>query len=314
LKGNLQSNHFFDISPEVREALETEKPVIALESAIITHGMPFPENLKTAITAENIIRENGVIPATIAVIDGKIKVGLTGEELEKLSSLKNTIKISRRDLPLVITKIFTGGTTVAGTMVIAKMAKIPLFVTGGIGGVHREAKSTMDISADLEELACTDVTVVCAGVKSILDIGATIEYLETHGVPVIGYKTDRFPGFYTRDSGFSVDYKIDTPEEAAMIIYNKLKLGLKGGVVIANPIPEKYAISNDYMNRCIDEAIVEMKKKKITGKGVTPFLLAKIEEITGGKSLESNIELVKNNAMVGASIALEYANLIKRDV
>ncbi len=308
MKKNIQLENFIDIKSEVKEAIEKNKPVVALESTIITHGMPYPANIETAIEVEEVIRQNGAIPATIAIIDGRIKVGLSKEEIEYLAKLEHVVKASRRDLPVILAKKLHGATTVAGTMIIANMAGIKVFVTGGIGGVHRGAQETMDISADLQELAKTDVAVVCAGAKSILDIGLTLEYLETQGVPILGYQTERFPAFYTRDSGFAVDYQVNNPEEVANIIDVKWEMGLHGGVVIANPIPEAHALEQKLIDQAIESAIVEMEKSKISGKEVTPFLLAKLEEITVGKSLASNIELVKNNAEVGAAIAVAQAS------
>lgn len=303
------AHQFLEIKPEIKEAIRLNKPVVALESTIITHGMPYPENVQTAVAVEQIIRKNGAVPATIAILDGRIKVGLSGEEIERLANLKHVVKASRRDLPVIVAKKLHGATTVAGTMIIAKMSGISIFVTGGIGGVHRDANITMDISADLRELSQTDVAVVCAGAKSILDIGLTLEYLETQGVPVLGFKTDRFPAFYTRDSGFPVDERIDSPAEAAKILHDKWKMGLNGGVVIANPIPSQYALNEQEIDQTINIALQEMKEKNITGKAVTPFLLAKLEEMTSGKSLDSNIALVKHNAAIGAEIAVHYVKM-----
>ncbi len=304
-----QLENVIEIKEEVKEALNNNKPVVALESTIITHGMPYPDNIKTALEVEQIIRESGAVPATIAIMNGKIKVGLTKEEIEELANQKDVVKTSRRDYPVVLAKGLYGATTVAGTMIVAKMAGIKVFVTGGIGGVHRGASETMDISADLQELAQTDVAVVCAGAKSILDIGLTLEYLETQGVPVLGYQTDQFPAFYTRNSGFNVDYNIASPEEMAKVMQFKWDMKLNGGIVIANPIPAEFALDEDYINQSIENAIKEMKKKKITGKETTPFLLSKLKEITEGKSLSANIELVKNNARIGAKIAIAYSAL-----
>lgn len=302
-------DEYIEIKPEVQEAIQQNKPVVALESTIITHGMPYPANVETALEVERIIRENGAIPATMAIINGKIKVGLTKEEIEGLAQEKKVVKASRRDLPVILAQKLNGATTVAGTMIIAKLVGIKVFVTGGIGGVHRGAQETMDISADLLELAQTDVAVVCAGAKSILDIGLTLEYLETHGVPILGYQTERFPAFYTRDSGFPVDYKIDSAKEMAEVLRLKWEIGLNGGIVVANPIPEEYALNDEEINSFIESALKEMTTQKITGKAVTPFLLARLEKITQGKSLAANIELIKNNAHVGAQIAVEYSQL-----
>ncbi len=300
---------YIDINPEVKKALEDGKPVVALESTIISHGMPYPRNVETALNVEKIIRENGAIPATIAILNGKLKVGLNEEEVEYLGKAENVVKTSRRDIPFIVAKKFDGATTVASTMLIANLAGIKVFATGGIGGVHRGAQETFDISADLQELANTDVAVVCAGAKSILDIGLTLEYLETQGVPVIGFGTDELPAFYTRKSGFNVDYKVDTEKELAVALKAKWDLGLKGGMVIANPIPEKYQMDYDVITNAISNAVKEAEEKGIKGKESTPFLLAKVKEITGGNSLESNIQLVYNNAKVGAQLAVEFSKL-----
>ncbi|KUJ89971.1 MAG: indigoidine synthase A family protein [Thermoanaerobacter thermocopriae] len=304
-------NKFIDLSKEVKEAMEERKPVVALESTIISHGMPYPENIETAKTLENIIREHGAIPATIAIINGRIKIGLSKEELEFMGTSKEILKASRRDLPAVLAKGFSAATTVSATMICANLAGIKVFVTGGIGGVHRGAEQTFDISADLQELANTDVAVVCAGAKAILDLSRTLEYLETFGVPVVGFKTWEFPAFYTRESGLKVDYKVDDEIEAAKIIKTKWDLGLKGGVLIANPIPEEYALDKAYIDKAIEDALYEAEKRNIKGKEITPFLLDKIKDLTQGKSLKANIELVKNNAHVGAKIAIELNKLYK---
>jgi len=300
---------YLEINPEVKKAIENGKPVVALESTIISHGMPYPRNVETALNVEKIIRDHNAIPATIAILNGKLKVGLTEEEIEYLGKAKNVIKTSRRDIPFIIAKKSDGATTVASTMIIAALAGIKVFATGGIGGVHRGATETFDISADLEELAHTNVAVVCAGAKSILDIGLTLEYLETHGVPVIGYQTEEMPAFYTRKSGFGVDYKVDSPEEIASALKAKWDLGLAGGVVVANPIEEQYQMDYGTITEAIEEALEEAKEKGIRGKESTPFLLAKVKEITGGDSLESNIKLVYNNALLGAKIAVELSKL-----
>ncbi|WP_427340503.1 pseudouridine-5'-phosphate glycosidase [Caloranaerobacter sp. DY30410] len=305
-------NRYLEIHPEVEKAIEKGKPVVALESTIISHGMPYPQNVETAKKVERIVRENGAIPATIGIIKGKLKVGLSEEEIEYMGKAKNVLKVSRRDIPFIIAKQLDGATTVASTMIISALAGIKVFVTGGIGGVHRGAQETFDISADLMELAKTNVAVVCAGAKSILDIGLTLEYLETHGVPVIGYKTDEFPAFYTRKSGFKVDYRVDSVSELAKIIKVKWDLKLKGGLVIGNPIPREYEMDYDIINKAIDDAIIEANEKGIRGKDITPFLLSKIKQITGGKSLESNIQLVYNNAVVGSKLAIELSKLYKR--
>ncbi|WP_028991614.1 pseudouridine-5'-phosphate glycosidase [Thermoanaerobacter thermocopriae] len=304
-------NNFIDMSKEVKKAMEEGKPVVALESTIISHGMPYPENIETAKTLENIIREHGAIPATIAIINGRIKIGLSKEELEFMATSKEILKASRRDLPAVLAKGFSAATTVSATMICANLAGIKVFVTGGIGGVHRGAEQTFDISADLQELANTDVAVVCAGAKAILDLSRTLEYLETFGVPVVGFKTWEFPAFYTRESGLKVDYKVDDEIEAAKIIKTKWDLGLKGGVLIANPIPEEYALDKAYIDKAIEDALYEAEKRNIKGKEITPFLLDKIKDLTQGESLKANIELVKNNAFVGAKIAIELNKLYK---
>lgn len=296
---------YMEIKEEVKKALDENKAVVALESTIIAHGMPYPKNVETALEAERIIRDRGAIPATIAILDGKIKVGLSKEEIEYLGKAENVSKVSRRDLPFIAAKGLNGATTVASTMIVAKMAGIKVFVTGGIGGVHRGAEESFDISADLQELAKTNVAVVCAGAKSILDIGLTLEYLETFGVAVVGFKTDEFPAFFTRKSGFGVDYNVDSEEELAKAIKTKWDLGLDGGIVVANPIPEEYEMDADIINRAISEALNEAEKKEIKGKKVTPFLLENVKEKTGGNSLESNIRLVYNNALVGANLAIE---------
>ncbi|WGS64931.1 pseudouridine-5'-phosphate glycosidase [Marinitoga aeolica] len=297
-------NEYLVISEEVKEALESKKPVVALESTIISHGMPYPQNVETALNVEQIVRENGAVPATIAIINGKLKAGLNKEEIEYLGKKgREVIKVSRRDIPYVVSKKLDGATTVAGTMIIAALAGIKVFATGGIGGVHRNAQETFDISADLQELANTNVAVVCAGAKSILDLGLTLEYLETFGVPVIGYQTVELPAFYTRKSGFNVNFRLDSPEEIANFLKVKWDLNLKGGAVIANPIPEEYQMDYEVITKAIEEALKEAEKLGIKGKETTPFLLAKIKEITGGESLASNIQLVYNNAKLAAQIA-----------
>ena len=301
---------YLDVKPEVAEAVAAGKPVVALESTIISHGMPYPQNVETALNVERIIRENGAVPATIAVIGGRLKAGLTPEEIEYFGKKGQAItKASRRDLAVLCARGEDGATTVTTTMIIAHMAGINVFATGGIGGVHRGAETTMDISADLEELAHTPVMVVCAGAKSILDLGLTLEYLETHGVPVIGYGTNELPAFYTRTSGFGVDYRIDTPEELAKAFKVQNDLGLGGGMLVTNPIPEEYSMDPAVINKAIDEAIAESREKGIHGKATTPFLLAKVKELTGGDSLDSNIHLVYNNAKVAALTAKAYCAL-----
>ncbi len=296
-------NEYLDISPEVQAALKEHKPVVALESTIISHGMPYPQNVETALNVEKIIRENGAVPATIAIIGG-LKAGLSKEEIEHLGKAGTAVtKASRRDLPVLCAKGMDGATTVATTMIIAAMAGISVFATGGVGGVHRGAEVTMDISADLEELGRTNVMVVCAGAKSILDLGLTLEYLETKGVPVIGYGTSELPAFYTRKSGFGVDYRLDTPEELAAAFAAKMKMGLQGGMLVTNPIPEEYSMDPDRINAAIEQALAEAAEKGVKGKATTPFLLAKVKELTGGDSLNSNIRLVYNNAALAAKTA-----------
>lgn len=294
---------YIRVNEEVKKALEENRPVVALESTIISHGMPYPKNVETALNVEKIIRENGAVPATIGIIDGVGVVGMTNEEIELFGSRKGIEKVSRRDLPVICANKMWGATTVATTMILANMAGIEVFVTGGIGGVHHGAQETFDISADLQELAHTNVTVVCAGAKAILDLPLTLEYLETFGVPVLGYKTKELPAFYTRKSGLEVDYKMDTTQEIANVIKTKREMKLDGGVLIANPIPEEYAMDENEMNKAIDEALEEAHKLGIKGKETTPFLLAKIKDITGGTSLDANIELVYNNAKIGSLIA-----------
>jgi len=297
-------NQYLDISPEVKEALAAGKPVVALESTIISHGMPYPKNVETALLVEQTIRDNGATPATIAVIGGRLKAGLSHEEIEYLGKTgRGVAKASRRDLPALVARGADGATTVATTMIIAHMAGINIFATGGIGGVHRGAEVTMDISADLEELAQTPVMVVCAGAKSILDLGLTLEYLETKGVPVVGYGTEELPAFYTRESGFGVDYRVDTPEELAAMFRAQRDLGYKGGMLVTNPIPAEYAMDKKVIDAAIEQALSDAKAAGVHGKETTPFLLARVVELTGGDSLESNIKLVLNNAMVAARTA-----------
>lgn len=298
---------YMDFNPEVRQALDEGRPVIALESTIIAHGMPYPKNVETSNAVEDAIRSKGAVPATVGMIKGRIKVGLTAEEIEYLAQAKDVVKVSRRDFPLVISQKKDGATTVAGTMMVAKEAGISIFVTGGIGGVHRGAGESFDISADLEELKNTDVTVVCAGVKSILDIGGTLEYLETGGVPVITYGSDEFPAFYSRKSGYPAELSMDDPEKIGEFLHIKRKLGLEGGAVVACPIPEEHQIEFDIIDKTIQEALVESLEKGISGKRITPFLLDRIKELTEGKSLTANIELVINNALVGGEIASAFS-------
>lgn len=295
---------YLEVSSEVKEALAAGKPVVALESTIISHGMPYPQNVETALKVEEVIRSCGATPATIAIINGKMKAGCTPDEIEYLGKKgMDVIKTSRRDLPVILARKEDGATTVTTTMLIANLAGIKVFATGGIGGVHRGAETTMDISADLEELASTPVLVVCAGAKSILDLGLTLEYLETKGVPVLGYGTKELPAFYTRHSGFEVDYKVDTPEEIADIFVMQRAVGLQNGILVTNPIPEEYSMDEAVINKAIDEAVAEAEKLGIHGKESTPFLLAKIKDITGGDSLDSNIQLVFNNARLASAVA-----------
>ena len=294
---------FLDFKDEVKEALENGKPVVALESTLISHGFPYPENLEVAGEIEGIIRGYGVVPATIAMIKGKIKVGLTRGELEFMATSKDILKASRRDLAVIVAKGLNGATTVAATMVVAERVGIKVFATGGIGGVHRGVEKTFDISADLQELTRTPVAVVCSGAKAILDLPLTLECLETMGVPIIGFRTDEFPAFYCRESGLKVDYVVNDEKEAAGVIRAMQDLGLGGGMIIANPVPEEYALSMEYMNKMIEDAVRAAEKEGIKGKKLTPYLLNKIKELTGGKSLKANIELVKNNARVAAKIA-----------
>ncbi len=303
-------NKYLDVAPEVAAAIEAGKPVVALESTIISHGMPYPQNVETALAVEQIIREQGAVPATIAVIGGRMKAGLTREEIEYLGKKGlDVTKASRRDLAVLAARGEDGATTVATTMIIAHMAGIKIFATGGIGGVHRGAETTMDISADLEELGQTPVMVVCAGAKSILDLGLTLEYLETKGVPVLGYGTKELPAFYTRKSGFAVDYKIDTPEELAAAFHASRGLGFQSGMLVTNPIPEEYAMDADVIKAAIDQAIAEAAEQGVRGKDTTPFLLDRVKTLTGGDSLESNIQLVFNNARVAAKTAVALSAL-----
>ncbi|MCM3763396.1 pseudouridine-5'-phosphate glycosidase [Neobacillus niacini] len=297
---------YITLSEEVRTAKEQGKPIVALESTIISHGMPYPQNVQTAREVEQIIRDNGAVPATIAIIDGKIKIGLSDEELEMFGKSPDVAKASRRDLAYLLATKKLGATTVAATMICAELADIRIFVTGGIGGVHRGAETTMDISADLEELGQTNVAVICAGAKSILDLGLTMEYLETKGVPVIGYQTDVLPAFFTRTSEFALNLRADDVEEIASTLKVKWDLGIKGGAVIANPIPEEHAMDEQFINSIIESALKEAAERHIAGKDVTPFMLGKVKDLTEGKSLEANIALVKNNAVVGAKIAVSF--------
>ncbi len=303
-------NRYLDVKREVAEALAAGKPVVALESTIISHGMPWPQNAETAFAVEDVIRAHGAVPATIAVIGGRLKAGLEKEEIEYLAKKGQAVtKASRRDLPVLCARKEDGATTVAATMIVAALAGIGVFATGGIGGVHRGAETTMDISADLEELARTPVLVVCAGAKSILDLGLTLEYLETKGVAVCGYQTDELPAFYTRTSGFGVDFRADTPAELAAAFAAQRALGYPGGMLCANPIPEKWSMDPAVINAAIDQAVAESVQQGIKGKKVTPFLLARVKELTGGDSLESNIQLVLNNAALAADTAAALAGM-----
>ena len=303
----MKLSDYLDIHPDVENAIKNNEPVVALESTIISHGMPYPKNVETALMVEETVRSNKAVPATIATINGKLKVGLTNDEIEYLATNEEVKKVSRRDLPITVAQKLSGSTTVASTMIIASLAKIAIFATGGIGGVHRGAENTMDISADLEELANTNVCVVCAGAKAILDLGLTLEYLETKGVPVIGYKTSELPAFYSSESGFDVDYKIDSAQEIAEILKTKWDLSLDGGVLVTNPIPVAFELETGVMNDAINQAIIEADNNKISGKKITPYLLSKVNEITQGKSLEANIKLIQNNADLAAKIALHYS-------
>ena len=305
------SNDYVKIHDEVQDALADGRAVVALESTIISHGMPWPDNVSTARQVEQIVRDRGAVPATIAILDGKLTVGLNSAELERLGKSDDIVKVSRRDLPYVTARRMNGATTVAATMIVSELAGIEVFVTGGIGGVHRGAGETFDISADLQELAKTSVAVVCAGAKSILDIGLTLEYLETFGIPVIGFGTSRFPAFFNRDSGFSLDFSVESAEEAADIWKAKRDLGLDGGMIVANPVPSRFEMEKGVIDTAIEEALGEMNRKNITGKETTPFLLDAIQKITGKESLKTNIELVFNNARVGADIAAALSE--KRD-
>ena len=302
----MKLNDYLDIHPDVENAIKNKLPIVALESTIISHGMPYPNNIETALMVEDTVRSNNAIPATIAIIKGRLKVGLTNKEIEFLATNNKVRKISRRDLAIAVTKKLSGSTTVASTMIIANLAKIAVFATGGIGGVHRGAEKTFDISADLEELSKTNVCVVCAGAKAILNIGLTLEYLETKGVPVIGYKTSELPAFYSSKSGFNVDYRIDSAIDIAEILKTKWDLSIKGGVLVANPIPIAFELESVMMNEAINEAIIEANKEKIIGKEITPYLLSKVNEITQGKSLKANIKLIQNNAALAAKIAIHY--------
>jgi pseudouridylate synthase len=300
---------FLLLSPEVAAARTAGKPVVALESTIISHGMPYPQNVHTAREVEQVIRDAGAVPATIAIIGGKICVGLSAPQLEMMGASNEVIKVSRRDLPFALSQGRLGATTVSATMICAQLAGIEVFVTGGIGGVHRGAETSFDISADLQELAVTNVAVVCAGVKSILDIGLTLEYLETHGVPVLSVGQPGFPAFFTRESGFKADFQLDSPADQAAFIRTKWELGLRGGVVVSNPVPEAAAMPKEEIDRITEQALAEASQGGVTGKAVTPFLLNRIKELTGGRSLATNIALVKHNAQAGARLAVALHDL-----
>ncbi len=298
------------LGKHIEEALQNNLPIVALESTIISHGMPYPENVETAILCEQMVRDNGAVPATIAIIEGEAVVGLSLEEIEHIGKLgEQVVKVSRRDIPYVMAKKLNGATTVSATMILAKMANIHVFATGGIGGVHKKAEVTMDISTDLDELGRTDVCVVCAGAKAILDLEKTLEYLETKGVLVLGYQTNKLPAFYTKTSPYDVNYRVDNPKEIAEVLKNKWDMQIDGGVLVTNPIPDEYSLDEEVMNKAIDDALIEMDKLGITGKKVTPFLLSKIKDITEGESLKSNIKLVLNNCKLASLIACEYNKL-----
>lgn len=303
-------NKYLEISEEVQQALDNGQPVVALESTIISHGMPYPKNVETALEVESIVREHGAVPATIAIIGGKLKAGISKEEIDYLGKKGSEVnKTSRRDIPFMIANELDGATTVASTMIIANLAGIRIFATGGIGGVHRGAENTMDISADLEELAQTNVAVVCAGIKSILDLKLTLEYLETQGVPVVGYETEELPAFYTRESGLKVDYRVDDVNVIAKALSAKWQLGLNGGMVISNPIPEKYSMDPEVINNVIQKALTQADRQGVSGKAITPFLLSKVESLTDGESLYSNIQLVYDNARLASRVAVALSNL-----
>jgi pseudouridine-5'-phosphate glycosidase len=302
-------NPLLELADEVAAALREGRPVVALESTLVAHGMPWPRNVETAHALESVVREAGAVPATIAVVDGRAKAGLAADDIERLGRGDGVAKVSRRDLPVVLARGDTGATTVAATMIVAALAGIPVFATGGIGGVHRGAETTFDVSADLQELARTSVAVVCAGAKSILDLGLTLEYLETHGVPVLGYRTDRFPAFYSRDSGFPLDARVDAAADVARVMQAKWQLGLDGGLVVANPIPAAHEVPRERVERATTQALADARAKGITGKAVTPFLLARVNELTGGESLEANVALVVSNARLAAQVAVAYSAL-----
>ncbi len=302
--------NYLDMAPEVADAIAEGRPVVALESTIISHGMPYPKNAETALAVEAAVRESGAVPATVAILGGRLKAGLGASEIELLAKTgRDAVKTSRRDIPFVLARGLSGATTVAGTMIVADLAGIRIFATGGIGGVHRGAAATFDVSADLEELARTDVAVVCAGAKSILDLGLTLEYLETRGVAVVGFGTDELPAFYTRSSGFKVDWRVDSTAVLARALRAKWENGLRGGMVIANPIPAEREMPKAAIDAAIEAALADAAKAGVAGKETTPFLLARVMELTGGESLESNIALVLNNARLAARLAVDYAGL-----
>jgi|TARA_B110000090_G_scaffold198658_1_gene237760 pseudouridine-5'-phosphate glycosidase len=303
----MKLNDYLDFHPDVENALKNNLPIVALESTIISHGMPYPKNIETALMVEETVRSNNAVPATIAIIKGRLKIGLTEKEIEFLATNDEIKKISRRDLAIAVSQKLSGSTTVASTMIIASLANIVVFATGGIGGVHRGAETSLDISADLDELSRTNVCVVCAGVKSILDIGLTLEYLETKGVPVIGYKTSELPAFYSIKSGFNVDYRVDAAIDIANILKTKFDLTIDGGILVTNPIPVAFELESSVMNEAIDLAIIEADNENITGKKITPYLLSKVNEITKGKSLDANIKLITNNADLAAKIAVHFS-------
>ena len=305
-------NKYLKVSQEVQHALDNNLPVVALESTIISHGMPYPQNVETALRVEQIVRQAGCVPATVAVIGGVLTIGCSAEDIELLGKRGTAVaKVSRRDLPVIIAQGKDGATTVAGTMYACSLAGVSVFATGGIGGAHRHSENTMDISADLDELQQTDVTVVCAGAKSILDIGLTLECLETRGVPVIGYKTEQMPAFYTQSSGYKVDYRLDSAKEIAEAFYAKQQLELHGGMLVVNPIPDEFAMDKAYIDQNIEKALAEADSLGITGKQITPFLLDKIQKLTSGKSLAANIQLVYNNVRLACEIAKELCQLRK---
>jgi pseudouridine-5'-phosphate glycosidase len=298
------------LGKHIEEAIQKNLPIVALESTIISHGMPYPENVETAILCEQMVRDNGAVPATIAIIEGEAVVGLSLEEIEHIGKLgEQVVKVSRRDIPYVMAKKLNGATTVSATMILANMANIHVFATGGIGGVHKKAEVTMDISTDLDELSRTNVCVVCAGAKAILDLEKTLEYLETKGVLVLGYQTNKLPAFYTKTSPYDVNYRVDNPKEIAEVLKNKWDMKIDGGVLVTNPIPAEFSLDEEVMNKAIEDALEEMEKLGITGKKVTPFLLSKIKDITEGESLKSNIKLVLNNCKLASLIACEYNKL-----